>query len=166
MFKKMSYQKFDEIEEETLFERMADFINSQVEIEPYEFVPEKVTALPEVPRNVFFVWWLYCEVGGNGFESYLLQQSGKDAPGAHAGLKAMGATSLLEWLEAAIPISMEWEPDYTESDDLSWFRKFPQNPKFPTIETIDSQEMYAEVGDPLMFKAIEYIMANKNELVE
>ncbi len=166
MFKKMTHEQFDQIEEFLLFQEISDFISKQVEDDPYDFSPEKISQLPQVAQNIFYVWWFSCEVGGNGYEDYLLQHAGKDAPGAHAGLRAMGADFLLKRLEAAIPISIEWEPEYTTLEDWSWYKQFKLNPEFPSIETIDTMEMYNEIAESLTQKAISYILNNKDILVE
>ena len=69
----------------------------------------------------------------------------------------IGADELVERLEAAIPLSLEWSPEYTRLDDYSWFTRFKPSAKYPTIKSIDTLETYKLIGDDLRDKANTFI---------
>lgn len=161
MYKKLALSKLATVKQEWWFQELADYITKQSEkAAPYDFDYARVKTMPKEVQAVFFVWWFSCEAGGSGFEGYLMQSAGLHAQEAHAGLTQMGATELVERLEAAIPLSFEWSPEYSFQEDHSWYSQFPRNTKYPNIESIDTPETYDLIGDDLRDKANIFIKNN------
>jgi hypothetical protein len=79
----------------------------------------------------------FCEAGGNGIEVFILQQQGLFTPQVHEALKLVGATELIKRLEAAVPHAIDSEADFIFGPDMAWFREFPRNPDYPTLQSVD-----------------------------
>jgi hypothetical protein len=107
----------------------------------------------------------YAEVGGNGIEDFLLQQLGVFAPQAHEALRLVGASELVERLEAGIPHALaDGSAEFSTGSDLSWFKQFHANPKYPTLQSVDA-DIYDLVSDDLRDKANAFIEAQREVLV-
>jgi len=167
MYRKIPKSKLLETRGEWWFQELADHISKQAEKgAPCDFDYSVVNAMPKEVQAIFFVWWFSCEAGGSGFAGFLLQNVGLHAQEAHEGLRLIGADELVERLEAAIPFSFEWTPEFTRLEDYSWFKQFKPSVKYPTIESIDTLETYKLIGDDLRDRANTFINNHIEEFCE
>ncbi len=166
MYCKLSSEAFAKISEPFWFQEIAGHISAQIERDsPCDFDYSGLFKMPVEARAVFHAWWFACEAGGSGIEGFLLQSAGLHTREALEGLKLVGANILASRLQAAIPISIEWDPEYTTLDDWSWFRQFERDSAYPTIEAIDTEETYRLIGDDLTTKVNRFIWQNLSVFV-
>jgi hypothetical protein len=167
MYRKLPQEQFTGIQEDWWFQEIAKHISDQAEKDmACDFDYAVVDAMPVEAQAIFHTWWFSCETGGSGIGGFLLQGAGLHTKEALAGLRMIGATVLADRLQAAIPLSLEWGPEYTTLDDWSWFEQFEKKPRFPTIEAIDTEETYDLIGDDLRNKVNAFIRENISVFVE
>ncbi len=107
----------------------------------------------------------YAEVGRNGSECFLLEAQGHYTPQAHEALQLVGASELIERLEAGIPHALaSGNAEFSAASDLSWFRQFHLNPEYPTLQAVDVG-IYDLANDGLCEKANAFIEARREILV-
>jgi hypothetical protein len=158
-------EEFESTERDLWFQELAEHIRPQVESAPYVTDLARATELPREARALYFLWMFYAEVGGNGIENFLLQQLGIFAPQAHEALQLVGASELVERLEAGIPHALaSGSAEFSAGSDLTWFRQFHGNPKYPTLQSVDA-DIYDLSGDDLCEKANTFIEAQRGILV-
>ena len=144
---------------------MAQHICLQAESPPFVTDLNRVAQLPTEVRAIYFLWLFSSEVGGNGIENYLLQQQGHHTPFVHEALKLVGAGELLERLEAGIPHAVVSESaEFSAGTNMSWFRQFHPNPKFPTLQSVDVG-IYDLANDGIRDKCNGFIGAHKEVFV-
>src|SRR5262245_42175189 len=137
MYQKLARENIENRSGHYRFELVVKHIGPQVESRPFITDLNLAAALPPEVRAVYFLWIFICEAGGNGIEDFLLQQQGHFTPYVHAALKMVGATELVERLEAGIPHAINCEAEFTFGPDMIWYRQFPNNPAYPTLQSVD-----------------------------
>jgi len=136
-----------------------------VESPPFVTDLARVAALPNEARTLYFLWMFYCEAGAGGIEVFLLEPQGVFTPQIHEALRSVGASELVERLEAGIPHALASGcAEFSASSDVSWFRQFHANPKYPTLQSTDAG-VPDLVGDNLRDKANAYVEAQREVLV-
>ena len=165
MYQPFPHDKFESTERDLWFQELAEHSRPQAESQPYVTDLARAAELPQQARALYFLWMFYAEVGGNGIENFLLQQLGVFAPQAHEALRLVGASELVERLEAGIPHALSsGSAEFSAGSDLTWFRQFQPTPKFPTLQSVDA-DIYDLVGDDLRDKANAFIEAQRGVLV-
>ena len=165
MYQPFPRHKFESIKRELWFQELAEHIRPQAESQPYVTDLARAAELPQQARALHFLWMFYAEVGGNGIECFLLEPQGLFAPQAHEALRLVGASGLVERLEAGIPHALEsGVAEYSAGPDVTWFRQFRTNPKYPTLQSVDA-DIYVLAGDDLRKKANVFIEAQRGVLV-
>jgi hypothetical protein len=165
MYQPFPREKFEIIEPALYFQEMAEHIRPQAESDPYVTDLARVSELPCEARALYFLWMFYAEVGGSGIENFLIQQLGIFAPQAHEALQLVGASELVERLEAGIPHALaSGSAEFSAVSDLTWFRQFRANPTYPTLQSVDA-EIGDLAGDDLREKANAFIEAQRGVLV-
>lgn len=164
MYQPFPRDKFESTERELWFQELAEHIRRQAESQPYVTDPARVAALPREARALYFLWMFYAEVGGGGIEYFLLEPQGLFTPQAHEALRLVGASELVERLEAGIPHALASDAEFTAGPDVAWFRQFPVNPKYPTLQSVDDN-IYDLAGDDLREKADAFIESHRGVLV-
>ncbi|HEY5909396.1 MAG TPA: hypothetical protein VJA21_02200 [Verrucomicrobiae bacterium] len=165
MYQPFPREKFENTERELWFQELVEHIRPQAESQPHTSDPARLAELPRAARALYFLWGFYAEVGGNGIECYLLDAKEADIQGAHEALRVVGAWQLAERLEAGIPHALaEGCAEFSTSPDLTWFKKFSPDPKYPTLQSVDVN-IYPLVSDDLRDKANAFIAAEEGVLV-
>ena len=165
MYQPFPRDKFESTERDLWFQELVEHIRPQAESQPYVTDLARAAELPQQARALYFLWMFYAEVGGNGIESFLLEPQGHFAPQAHEALRLVGASELIERLEAGIPHALESGcAEFTAGSDLAWFKQFQPTPKFPTLQSVDA-DIGELVGDDLRDKANAFIEAQRGVLV-
>jgi hypothetical protein len=138
MYRPYPKEKFEGLERDLWLQELAEHIRAQAESEPYVLDLARVAKLPKEVAAIYFLWEFYSEVGGNGIEYYLLEPQGVHTPQAHEALRMVGASELVERLEAGIPHALaSGSAEFSASPDLTWFRQFKPNPKYPTLQSVE-----------------------------
>jgi len=161
MYEKLSRAKLEATAPYYWFERVAKHIAPQAESKPYVTDLNLVADLPAEVRAIYFLWMFVCEAGGNGIECFLLQQQGLFTPQVHEALRLVGATELVVRLEAAIPHAIKEESEFTFGPDMSWFRQFPNNSDYPTLQSVD-KGVWKLINDDLVARCNELINQHKD----
>ncbi len=131
MYQPYPQKKFESLNRDGWFQELAQHICLQAESLPFVTDLAHVAQLPHEVRAIYFLWLFSAEAGGNGIENYLLQQQGRHTPYAHEALKLVGASELLERLEAGIPHAVASEAaEFSTGSDMAWFRQLRSNPKY------------------------------------
>ena len=164
MYQKLAREKFESTPRQYWFEELATHIALQAESPPYVTDLDLVANLPREARAIYFLWMFACEVGGNGIECLILQQQGLFTPQIHEALQLVGATELVERLEAAIPHAIECAAEFTFGPDMAWFRQFGYNSKYRTLQAVDIG-IWNFVEDDLVQQCNDLIEKNKAILV-
>ena len=164
MYQKLSREKLESTSREYWFEELARHIAPQAESLPFVTDVDLVANLPREARAIYFLWMFACEVGGNGIECFILQQQGLFTPQIHEALQLVGATELVERLEAAIPHAIGWAAEFTFGPDMAWFRQFAHNARYPTLRAVDIG-IWNFVEDDLVQQVNDFIEKNKAILV-
>lgn len=157
--------KFESLNPDWWFQELSTHISSQVFSRPFVLDPERIAKMPEAVQAIYYCWEIAGEVGGNGFSKYLLDQQGHHAPFAHAGLKLVGASELVERMEAGIPHAISAGcAEFSSGTNMDWFRKFPGNPKYPTLESVDV-DIYDLANDGIRDKCNAFIGKHREVFV-
>lgn len=165
MYQPYPKTKFDTLKRDWWFQEIAQHISSQAESPRFVTNLELVDQLPAQARAIYFLWIFSGEVGGNGLECYLLQQQGHYAPYAHEALKTIGAFELVERLEAAIPHAIATGcVEFSAGNNMSWFRQFPINPKYPSLQATDVG-IYELANDGIKHKCNDFIAAHRGVFI-
>lgn len=165
MYNPYPHQEFEGLERDLWFETLAEHIRPQAESEPYVTDLARVASLPKEVAAIYFLWEFYSEVGGNGIEYYLLEPQGVHAPLAHEALRMVGASELVERLEAGIPHALaSGSAEFSASPDLTWFHQFQPNPKYPTLQSAD-EDINELAADDLRDKCTDFIERHRNIFV-
>lgn len=164
MYQPFPRDKFESLERDLWFQELVEHIRPQAESEPYVTDLARIAALPREARALYFLWMFYAEVGGNGIEYFLLEPQGLFTPQAHEALCLVGASELVERLEAGIPHALASGAEFSAGSDLLWFRQFRTNPKYPTLQSVDA-DIYDLAADELREKANAFIEAQRGVLV-
>jgi hypothetical protein len=158
--------RLEQLEREIWFQELAEHIRPQAESHPYVTDPTRVSGLPKEVQALYFLWMFYCEVGANGIETFLLEPLGNWTPQAHEALRLVGVSKLVERLEAGIPHALaSGSAEFSAGPNLEWFRHFPPNPNFPTLQSVDV-DIYDLVGDELRDKANTFIETHRDVLTK
>jgi hypothetical protein len=137
MYQKLAHETFENTPRQYRFEALANHIAPQAESRPFVTDVDLAANLPREVRAIYFLWMFFCEVGGNGIECFILEQLGHFTPQVHEGLQLIGATELVERLEAAIPYAIESRAEFTLGPNMVWFRQFGRNAKYRTLQAVD-----------------------------
>jgi hypothetical protein len=137
MYQRFSREEFESTKRQYWFEALARHIAPQAESRPFVTDLDRMADLPREVRAIYFLWMFACEVGGNGIECFILQQQGLFTPQIHEALQLIGATELVERLEAAIPHAIAWESEFVLGPDMAWFTQFRENPKYVSLQAVD-----------------------------
>ena len=165
MYQPFPREKFESTEPTLYFQEMAEHIRPQAESDPYVTDLARVSELPCEARALYFLWMFYAEVGGSGIENFLSQQLGIFAPQAHEALQLVGASELVERLEAGIPHALaSGSAEFGAVSDLTWFRQFRVSPTYPTFQSVDTG-ISDLAGDDLRDRANAFIEAKRRVLV-
>jgi hypothetical protein len=165
MYQPYPQAKFESLNRDWWFQELAQHICLQAESPPFVTDLTRVAALPSEARTIYFLWMFECEAGGSGIEVFLLEPHGVFTPQVHEALRLVGASELVERLEAGIPHALaSGSAEFSASSDLAWFRQFHASPKFPTLQSVDAG-ISNLVGDSLRDKANAFIEAQKGVLV-
>lgn len=165
MYQPFPSDKLESTEADLWFQEVAEHIRPQAESQPYVTDLARVAKLPQQARSLYFLWMFYAEAGGNGIECFLLEPQGHFTHQVHEALRLVGASELVERFEAGIPHALtSGSTEFSAGSDLDWFKKFQANPKFPTLQSVDS-DIYDLVGDDLRDKANAFIEAQRGMLV-
>src|SRR5262245_60174332 len=165
MYQPFPRDKFESTERDLWFQELVEHIRPQAESQPYVTDLVRAAELPQQARALYFLWMFYAEVGGNGIECFLLEPQGHFTPQAHEALRLVGASELVERLEAGIPHALASGcAEFTRGSDLAWFRQFQPNSKFPTLQSVDA-DIYDLAADDLRDKATAFIEAERGVLV-
>src|ERR1700733_9927387 len=95
--------KFETLNRDWWFQELAQHICLQAESPPCVTDLARVAALPVEARTLYFLWMFCAEAGGGGIEVFLLEPHGVFTPQVHEALQLVGASELVERLEAGIP---------------------------------------------------------------
>src|SRR5207237_878246 len=96
---------------------------------------------------------------------YLLEPQGVHTPQAHEALRMVGASELVERLEAGIPHALaSGSAEFSASPDLTWFRRFKSTPKYPTLQSVDA-DIYELAADDLRDKCTDFIEKKRSSFV-
>ena len=169
---------YSKISKEAVFEKgipvwnpvLANHIDNSIKVNWNENDAQLIHTLPEVIKNLYYLWWFNCEAGGSGISGYILQNNSHHIKGSYLALKAIGAKSLSNLLGHAIAMTIdnkggEYCAEYCYSaPDLAWFKKFTDKATFKEIESIDNYENQHELMDQLDDFIIEYINENIEEI--
>ena len=125
MYQPFPRDKFEDTERGLWFQELAEHIRPQAESQPYVTDLARTALLPRQASAVYFLWMFSAEVGGNGIENFLLEQIGVFAPQVHEALQLVGASELVERLEAGIPHApASGSAEFSASPELTWFLQF------------------------------------------
>ncbi|HYO62687.1 MAG TPA: hypothetical protein VER08_03420 [Pyrinomonadaceae bacterium] len=164
MYQPFPREKFESTERDLWFQELAEHVRQQAESRPYVTDMERIATLPREARALYFLWMFYAEVGGNGIEHFLLEPQGLFTPQAHEALRMVGASELVERLEAGIPHALASDAEFSAGSDVAWFRQFRANPKYPTLQSVDD-DIHDLAGDDLREKANAFIESQRGVLV-
>ena len=165
MYQPFPQDKFKSTERELWFLELVEHIRPQAESQPYVADLTRIAGLPREVRALYFLRLFYAEVGGNGIECFLLEPQGHFTPQAHEALRLLGASELVERLEAGIPHALaSGSAEFSAGPDLTWFRQFQPTPKFPTLQSVGA-DIYDLAGDDLRERASAFIKAQRGVLV-
>lgn len=157
MYQPFPKAKFETLERKWWFQELAEHIRPQMESSPYITDLDKAASLPVEVRAIYFLWEFYSHVGGNGIEVYLLELHGYHAPYAHEALKLVGASELIERLEAAIPHAIaSGVAEFTAGSNMAWYRQFSPNSQYPTLQSVDA-DIYELANDDICGKCNDFI---------
>ncbi len=165
MYQPYPQKKFESLNPDWRFQEIAQHICLQAESPPCVTDLACVAALPAEARTIYFLWMFNCEAGGGGLEVFLLEPQGIFTSQVHEALRVVGASELVERLEAGIPHALASGcAEFSASTDLTWFRQFSASPKYPTLQSVDAG-IADLVGDTLRDKANAFIEAQRGVLV-
>lgn len=164
MFQPYPHDEFESLERDLRFEKLAEHISPHAESEPYVTDLARAAELPAPARAIYFLWMFQAEVAGNGLEYFLLEQQGHFTPQAHEALNMIGASELVERLEAGIPHALALDAEFTTGSDLAWFRQFQPREPYPDLESVDDG-VYDLVESDLLDKVNAFIEAQRAVLV-
>lgn len=158
------YQKIPEAvlgteDDHDLFTAVFDHIGAQLGEGQWSPASDLARNLPEVPRTVYYLFNLAAEVGGNGFEVFLSDHHAVEIMEGREALCRVEADTLLQLLDAGIPLARESCAEFLHHGYDEWFERFAPVDRWPDFDTIDSQA-FELAADPLSALAARYIRRN------
>jgi hypothetical protein len=141
-----------------VFEHMAELVGPSV----YERNPKSTGRFPSEAKLLLNLWWLSCEINGNGFESYLLQRSAVELRAGYEALKAVKADELVGFFEAGIELVGD-SADFSSDEGAEWLLSIGRPSNYEELQDLD-RAAAPYTGDRLSALAANFIRASRHVL--
>jgi hypothetical protein len=161
-YKKVESTVLDESEDHYLFQLMFEHMAELIGPAVYEKSPNSTRKFPTEAETLLNLWWLSCEVNGNGFESYLLQRSAVELRAGYEALKVVGAHELVGFFEAGIELAGT-SADFASDQEADWLWSIGRPSKYKELQELDVAAA-PFISERLSSLAANYIRANRHVL--
>lgn len=137
-FKKLPGSLLQTGRAQRLFEAVWKGIAAQVEDRPFVLNSDRLAKIPVEAQTIYWLWRFQSEAGAGGFEVFVLDSLGINAPQIHAALKMIGATDLAQRLESSVALARNGPAEFKKLPDQTWFNQFTAATDYPTLQSIDN----------------------------
>lgn len=167
----MAYERIppkilDELDDRWLFEKVFTHVQ---ELLGDKWFPntnvEKLEGTPGAARTIYHLFAFQCRLMTDNMSGCVANggPNAQEIIAFHSALKAVGASDLLELLEASFTPARLWDADFLRDPEVGWFDQFRANPKWLSFEEINPAAC-AIGGDKLASLAADYIRVHRGEL--